>query len=296
MGSYIFSVPWLHSYVEKTCHEYRITAFTGLALLTALHVYLRVTSYQKIRQTILLCHLLIKVFIMYFIEIFVFRFACGLWLDICIIQLGDATLSDRQAQFVQSPMETIFLYWTTGIWSYFIASKLMHICLDILRPGLISIPTFPHSYNCEYEDLLKDKISMSICSYLVGCISMFCAYAFFSLVTLFLPFKIIGFLFGEYLTKNCKWSQILVNEHTTFNEDWEYYYSIYLVILFVVSLVIYFQAFEKENIKKLVKNTILLWTRLIARMCGLESILLADQNPDTATCLTKPVHFKARVK
>ena len=293
IGSYVLCIPYIHSYVEKTGHEDLITSFTGLVFLTIVHVSLRFSSFKKVRHTILLIHLVMKVLIMCLIGIFVFRFACGLWIDICTIQLGDATLSDRLSLFEQSPMRTIFSYWNQGMWSTFIVFRLMNAYLDTLRPGLISISFFRRSSDFVYEDILKEKISMSICSYLVRFIVMFCAFACVSLVTLFLPFKMIGFLFGDYSTKK---SQMNANDQMSFNEDPEFYYFLYSLILVLTNLGIYFIVFEKENIKKLVKNSIFLWTRLIARMCGLESILLADQNPDTATCLNKPVHFKMKVK
>ena len=69
----------------------------GISLVT-LHSLTKLLRFKKFSRVFGLCYVVIKVALLLVIEIVVFPVICGWWLDICSLNLFDATLKDRQAR------------------------------------------------------------------------------------------------------------------------------------------------------------------------------------------------------
>ena len=280
MGSYLLCIPWVQSYAEKTDHEYLITSFAGLSLLTILHVSLRFSPYQKVRQTILLCHLVMKVLMMLFFVVFAFQFTYGLWLDICIMQLWNTNVNVRLHSYEQLSIWTLFVYWFSGMLISNVILRLTYASLDALRPGLIVLPSLQKNENTP-QDIIKNLITTQISLYVCITMVIACVLISISFLTVFLPFKTIGHLF--------KCSEMQFGEALNTDD------ATYLIILILVNLALYFHIYEKERLIKLFKNTNMQWIRLNSRIFGLETYLLGDENPNIVTNHIKPTNFKTRV-
>ncbi|ELW70152.1 E3 ubiquitin-protein ligase MARCH6 [Tupaia chinensis] len=60
------------------------------------------------------------------VEIGVFPLICGWWLDICSLEMFDATLKDRELSFQSAPGTTMFLHWLVGmVYVFYFASFIL---------------------------------------------------------------------------------------------------------------------------------------------------------------------------
>ena len=283
MGRYALCTLDLQSSADKTGHKYLFTSLIGLALIAALHVSMRFSSIPRVRQTILLFYFSIKALLIWLIGLFAFQLTCGLWIDICYLQIFDVTLQDRLTSYQESPQTLFYLYWVQGF---------------VISYGILkSMAIFFHSYEkCEmyhsylhlWEELdfasfFKEMINVPVISYVAGFFLMFCAFASTSFVTVWLPFRLIKIQFGEY-------------EDISFNDAWSIDGSMYWTILVLANLVFYLQAFETERIQKLITDAIRVWAQFNIRVSGLEPILNElDRFPDKFKYKIRTVIYKAKV-
>lgn len=79
-----------------------------------------------------------KVLFFLLIEIIVFPLGCGLVLDISTCPLFGATLAERYASFLATPLSSAFIRWAVGtFWMFRFGLYVRHV-RSILRPGVLS--------------------------------------------------------------------------------------------------------------------------------------------------------------
>ncbi|EPY72931.1 hypothetical protein CB1_064113044 [Camelus ferus] len=86
---------------------------------------------MRSRRLLGVCYIVVKVSLLVVVEIGVFPLICGWWLDICSLEMFDATLKDRELSFQSAPGTTMFLHWLVGmVYVFYFASFIL-----LLREG-----------------------------------------------------------------------------------------------------------------------------------------------------------------
>ncbi|MEQ2242595.1 E3 ubiquitin-protein ligase marchf6 [Ilyodon furcidens] len=70
-------------------------------------------------------------------EIGLFPLICGWWLDVCSLEMFDATLKDREQSFDSAPGTTMFLHWLVGMVYVFYFASFILLLREVLRPGVL---------------------------------------------------------------------------------------------------------------------------------------------------------------
>jgi E3 ubiquitin-protein ligase DOA10 len=96
---------------------------------------------------------LLQVTFLLFVEVGVFPSVCGLWLDLCTLQLSDATIRDRQVLWQEAIFTCSFLYWLVGMFYILSISLFLTMLREVLRSGaasalfIVSPSLFPRPHN-----------------------------------------------------------------------------------------------------------------------------------------------------
>ncbi|CAB1349948.1 unnamed protein product [Coregonus sp. 'balchen'] len=112
-----FSVMGLgfEEYVQASQFEGLITTIVGYILLAMTlilcHGFAALVRFQRSRRLLGVCYIVVKVSLLVVVEIGVFPLICGWWLDICSLEMFDASLKDREQSFKSAPGTTMFLHW-----------------------------------------------------------------------------------------------------------------------------------------------------------------------------------------
>uniref|UniRef100_A0A8C5R3N6 E3 ubiquitin-protein ligase MARCHF6 n=1 Tax=Leptobrachium leishanense TaxID=445787 RepID=A0A8C5R3N6_9ANUR len=127
-----FSVVGLgfEEYVRASHFEGLITTIVGYVLLAVTlivcHGLAALVKFQRSRRLFGICYIVVKVSLLVVVEIGVFPLICGWWLDICSLEMFDATLKDRELSFQSAPGTTMFLHWLVGmVYVFYFASFIL---------------------------------------------------------------------------------------------------------------------------------------------------------------------------
>ncbi|XP_007954002.1 E3 ubiquitin-protein ligase MARCHF6 [Orycteropus afer afer] len=150
-------------HVQASHFEGLITTIVGYILLavTLIVCHLTVTlSPHSVAALMALCPPQVSLLVV--VEIGVFPLICGWWLDICSLEMFDATLKDRELSFQSAPGTTMFLHWLVGmVYVFYFASFIL-----LLREALGCALCCALRQALGYRDR-KDTIpppSMSLCA------------------------------------------------------------------------------------------------------------------------------------
>jgi len=100
-----------------------------------------------------------KVCLLLGLELIIFPTGCGWWLDLCSLQLVDATVSDRVSYLAANPWTAHFLHWLVGV------VLMLHICVivallrEIVRPEVLWFlrnPADPDEH--PFRDLIEEPV------------------------------------------------------------------------------------------------------------------------------------------
>uniref|UniRef100_A0A4W5M466 E3 ubiquitin-protein ligase MARCHF6 n=1 Tax=Hucho hucho TaxID=62062 RepID=A0A4W5M466_9TELE len=127
-----FSVMGLgfEEYVQASQFEGLITTIVGYILLAMTlilcHGFAALVRFQRSRRLLGVCYIVVKVSLLVVVEIGVFPLICGWWLDICSLEMFDASLKDRELSFKSAPGTTMFLHWLVGmVYVFYFASFIL---------------------------------------------------------------------------------------------------------------------------------------------------------------------------
>ncbi|MGH0142938.1 UNVERIFIED_CONTAM: hypothetical protein FKN15_030513 [Acipenser sinensis] len=130
-----FSVVGLgfEEYVQASHFEGLITTIVGYVLLAVTLIVCHieqglaaVVKFQRSRRLLGVCYIVVKVSLLVVVEIGVFPLICGWWLDICSLEMFDASLKDRELSFQSAPGTTMFLHWLVGmVYVFYFASFIL---------------------------------------------------------------------------------------------------------------------------------------------------------------------------
>ncbi|KAM9024347.1 E3 ubiquitin-protein ligase MARCHF6 isoform 7-T7 [Ara ararauna] len=194
------------------------------------------------------------------VEIGVFPLICGWWLDICSLEMFDATLKDRELSFQSAPGTTMFLHWLVGMVYVFYFASFILLLREVLRPGVL---WFLRNLNDPDFNPVQEMIHLPIYRHLRRFILSVIVFGSIVLLMLWLPIRIIKYLLPNFLPYNVMlYSDAPVSE-----------LSLELLLLQVVLPALLEQGHTRQWLKGLVRA----WTVTAGYLLDLHSYLLGDQ-------------------
>nr|XP_038957879.1 E3 ubiquitin-protein ligase MARCHF6 isoform X3 [Rattus norvegicus] len=194
------------------------------------------------------------------VEIGVFPLICGWWLDICSLEMFDATLKDRELSFQSAPGTTMFLHWLVGMVYVFYFASFILLLREVLRPGVL---WFLRNLNDPDFNPVQEMIHLPIYRHLRRFILSVIVFGSIVLLMLWLPIRIIKSLLPHFLPYNVMlYSDAPVSE-----------LSLELLLLQVVLPALLEQGHTRQWLKGLVRA----WTVTAGYLLDLHSYLLGDQ-------------------
>ncbi|XP_018121617.1 E3 ubiquitin-protein ligase MARCH6 isoform X2 [Xenopus laevis] len=261
-----FSVVGLgfEDYVRASHFEGLITTLVGYVLLAVTlilcHGLAAVVKFQRSRRLLGICYIVVKVSLLVVVEIGVFPLICGWWLDICSLEMFDATLKDRELSFQSAPGTTMFLHWLVGMVYVFYFASFILLLREVLRPGVL---WFLRNLNDPDFNPVQEMIHLPIYRHLRRFILSVIVFGSIVLLMLWLPIRIIKYMLPTFLPYNVMlYSDAPVSE-----------LSLELLLLQVVLPALLEQGHTRQWLKGLVRA----WTVTAGYLLDLHSYLLGDQ-------------------
>uniref|UniRef100_A0A8B9LPN8 E3 ubiquitin-protein ligase MARCHF6 n=1 Tax=Astyanax mexicanus TaxID=7994 RepID=A0A8B9LPN8_ASTMX len=264
-----FSVVGLgfEDYVRASHFEGLITTIVGYVLLAialiVCHVSLSTAlliKFQRSRRLLGVCYIVVKVSLLVVVEIGVFPLICGWWLDICSLEMFDASLKDRELSFESAPGTTMFLHWLVGMVYVFYFASFILLLREVLRPGVL---WFLRNLNDPDFNPVQEMIHLPIYRHLRRFILSVVVFGSIVLLMLWLPIRIIKHILPAFLPYNVMlYSDAPVSE-----------LSLELLLLQVVLPALLEQGHTRQWLKGLVRA----WTVTAGYLLDLHSYLLGDQ-------------------
>uniref|UniRef100_A0AAY4ACJ1 E3 ubiquitin-protein ligase MARCHF6 n=1 Tax=Denticeps clupeoides TaxID=299321 RepID=A0AAY4ACJ1_9TELE len=261
-----FSVVGLgfEDYVKASHFEGLITTIVGYVLLAitliVCHGLAALVRFQRSRRLLGVCYIVVKVSLLVVVEIGVFPLICGWWLDICSLEMFDATLKDRELSFESAPGTTMFLHWLVGMVYVFYFASFILLLREVLRPGVL---WFLRNLNDPDFNPVQEMIHLPIYRHLRRFILSVVVFGSIVLLMLWLPIRIIKHILPSFLPYNVMlYSDAPVSE-----------LSLELLLLQVVLPALLEQGHTRQWLKGLVRA----WTVTAGYLLDLHSYLLGDQ-------------------
>ncbi|XP_017283872.1 E3 ubiquitin-protein ligase MARCHF6 [Kryptolebias marmoratus] len=266
-----FSVVGLgfEEYVQASHFEGLITTIVGYILLAMTlilcHGLAALVRFQRSRRLLGVCYIVVKVSLLVVVEIGVFPLICGWWLDICSLEMFDASLKDRELSFKSAPGTTMFLHWLVGMVYVFYFASFILLLREVLRPGVL---WFLRNLNDPDFNPVQEMIHLPIYRHLRRFILSVVVFGSIVLLMLWLPIRLIKVLLPTFLPYNVMlYSDAPVSE-----------LSLELLLLQVVLPALLEQGHTRQWLKGLVRA----WTVSAGYLLDLHSYLLGEQEDNEA--------------
>ncbi|XP_067109319.1 E3 ubiquitin-protein ligase MARCHF6-like isoform X1 [Osmerus mordax] len=249
--------------VRASHFEGLITTIVGYILLAAslilCHGLAALVRFQRSRRLLGVCYIVVKVSLLVVVEIGVFPLICGWWLDICSLEMFDASLKDREVSFQSAPGTTMFLHWLVGMVYVFYFASFILLLREVLRPGVL---WFLRNLNDPDFNPVQEMIHLPIYRHLRRFILSVVVFGTIVLLMLWLPIRIIKLLLPAFLPYNVMlYSDAPVSE-----------LSLELLLLQVVLPALLEQGHTRQWLKGLVRA----WTLTAGYLLDLHSYLLGE--------------------
>nr|XP_015810788.2 E3 ubiquitin-protein ligase MARCH6 [Nothobranchius furzeri] len=266
-----FSVVGLgfQEYVQASHFEGLITTIVGYVLLAMTlilcHGLAALVRFQRSRRLLGVCYIVVKVSLLVVVEIGVFPLICGWWLDICSLEMFDASLKDRELSFKSAPGTTMFLHWLVGMVYVFYFASFILLLREVLRPGVL---WFLRNLNDPDFNPVQEMIHLPIYRHLRRFILSVVVFGSIVLLMLWLPIRLIKVMLPTFLPYNVMlYSDAPVSE-----------LSLELLLLQVVLPALLEQGHTRQWLKGLVRA----WTVSAGYLLDLHSYLLGEQEDNEA--------------
>ncbi|KAG9484621.1 hypothetical protein GDO78_007988 [Eleutherodactylus coqui] len=251
-------------FVKASHFEGLLTTIVGYVLLAVslilCHSLAAVVKFQRSRRILGICYIVVKVSLLVVVEIGVFPLICGWWLDICSLEMFDATLKDREVSFQSAPGTTMFLHWLVGMVYVFYFASFILLLREVLRPGVL---WFLRNLNDPDFNPVQEMIHLPIYRHLRRFILSVIVFGSIVILMLWLPIRIMKHVLPTFLPYNVMlYSDAPVSE-----------LSLELLLLQVVLPALLEQGHTRQWLKGLVRA----WTVTAGYLLDLHSYLLGDQ-------------------
>ncbi|XP_063075092.1 E3 ubiquitin-protein ligase MARCH6 isoform X1 [Engraulis encrasicolus] len=282
-----FSVVGLgfEEYVKASHFEGLITTIVGYVLLAitliVCHGLAALVRFQRSRRLLGVCYIVVKVSLLVVVEIGVFPLICGWWLDICSLEMFDASLKDRELSFESAPGTTMFLHWLVGMVYVFYFASFILLLREVLRPGVL---WFLRNLNDPDFNPVQEMIHLPIYRHLRRFILSVVVFGSIVLLMLWLPIRIIKHLLPSFLPYNVMLYRVSRGQRAASNGSHVLFpfalsdapvseLSLELLLLQVVLPALLEQGHTRQWLKGLVRA----WTVTAGYLLDLHSYLLGDQ-------------------
>uniref|UniRef100_A0AAQ4NX34 E3 ubiquitin-protein ligase MARCHF6 n=1 Tax=Gasterosteus aculeatus aculeatus TaxID=481459 RepID=A0AAQ4NX34_GASAC len=240
-----------------------VTTILGYILLAGVLIVCHIGIQHTLRREFNLYFCMSQVSLLVVMEIGLFPLICGWWLDICSLEMFDATLKDREQSFDLAPGTTMFLHWLVGMVYVFYFASFILLLREVLRPGVL---WFLRNLNDPDFNPVQEMIHLPIYRHLRRFILSVVVFGSIVLLMLWLPIRIIKLLSPTFLPYNVMlYSDAPVSE-----------LSLELLLLQVVLPALLEQGHTRQWLKRLVHA----WTFTAGYMLDLHSYLLGDHEDE----------------
>uniref|UniRef100_A0A8C5CK19 RING-type E3 ubiquitin transferase n=1 Tax=Gadus morhua TaxID=8049 RepID=A0A8C5CK19_GADMO len=248
----------LEENVKDSHFDGLLTTILGYILLAAaLIVCHRVHRTHMLGVCVL--YACVEVSLLVVMEIGLFPMICGWWLDICSLEMFDATLKDRLQSFDSAPGTTMFLHWLVGMVYVFYFASFILLLREVLRPGVL---WFLRNLNDPDFNPVQEMIHLPVYRHLRRFILSLVVFGSIVLLMLWLPIRIIKLILPTFLPYNVMlYSDAPVSE-----------LSLELLLLQVVLPALLEQGHTRQWLKRLVHA----WTFTAGYVLDLHSYLLGE--------------------
>ncbi|XP_065342730.1 E3 ubiquitin-protein ligase MARCHF6 isoform X2 [Cloeon dipterum] len=200
IGNYIVMGITIGPYVAASHFDGLVTTLVGYCaigvILVLLHAISKVLQLRKICRGLGLCYVVVKVSLLCVVEVGVLPLVCGWWLDICSLNMFDATLKDRETSFRQAPGTSLFIHWLVGmVYVYYFASFVL-LLREVLRPGVL---WFLRNLNDPDFSPIQEMIHMSVALHVRRLLMSAVIFGTAVLLMLWLPVHLLKMLFPGFL-------------------------------------------------------------------------------------------------
>ncbi|KAG8133167.1 hypothetical protein E2320_010979 [Naja naja] len=271
-------------YVQASHFEGLITTIVGYVLLAVSlivsHGVAALVKFQRSRRLLGVCYIVVKVSLLVVVEIGVFPLICGWWLDICSLEMFDATLKDRD-YFSLGKNE--LASWNGICLLFCILHPPSERSNQVLRPGVL---WFLRNLNDPDFNPVQEMIHLPIYRHLRRFILSVIVFGSIVLLMLWLPIRIIKYLLPHFLPYNVMlYSFFYSHSDAPVSE-----LSLELLLLQVVLPALLEQGHTRQWLKGLVRG----WTVTAGYLLDLHSYLLGDQEENENNANQQPNNQPAR--
>lgn len=232
--------------------------FVAFGLVT-MHSILRFTSLKRIRKTVGLSYIVLKVGLLMAVEIGLFPLICGWWLDICSLPLFGITPKGRKESFLYAPITSTFLHWLVGMLYVFYFAAFIILLREILRPGVL---WFLRNINDPEFHPVKEMIQVSTIRHLRRFLLSLVVFGTTVLILVWIPVQLMKLLASNLIPFN-----VSLSSDAPISEM-----SLELLLLQVI-----LPAFlEQGHTRRWLKGFIQLWADVVSYILDLRSYLIGD--------------------
>lgn len=249
--------------ISGTKFDGLIVIFVGYMIialgLVTMHWILRFTSFKRIRKTIGLSYIVLKVGLLMAVEIGLFPLICGWWLDICSLPLFGITPKGRKESFLYAPITSTFLHWLVGMLYVFYFAAFIILLREILRPGVL---WFLRNINDPEFHPVKEMIQVSTVRHSRRFLLSLVVFGTTVLILVWIPVQLMKVLSSTLIPFN-----VSLSSDAPISEM-----SLELLLLQVI-----LPAFlEQGHTRRWLKGFIELWADMISYVLDLRSYLIGD--------------------
>jgi len=227
--------------------------------LVAIHWAMKYTNVQRIRKTVGLCYVAVKVALLMAVEVGLFPLICGWWLDICSLPLFAMSPKDRKESFLYAPGTATFLHWLVGMLYVFYFAAFIILLREIQRPGVL---WFLRNINDPQFHPVKEMIQLSVLRHARRFMLSLVVFGTTVMVLVWIPVQLI-----KRFTKSLIPFNVSLNSDAPLSEM-----SLELLLLQVI-----LPAFlEQGHARKWLKSFIQHWVNAMSYILDLRSYLIGD--------------------
>ena len=249
--------------VSGTKFDGLVVLFIGYTViafgLVTMHSILRFTSFKRIRKTVGLSYIVLKVGLLMAVEIGLFPLICGWWLDICSLPLFGITTKGRKESFLYGPITSTFLHWLVGMLYVFYFAAFIILLREILRPGVL---WFLRNINDPEFHPVKEMIQVSTVRHSRRFLLSLVVFGTTVLILVWIPVQLMKIFSSNLIPFN-----VSLSSDAPISEM-----SLELLLLQVI-----LPAFlEQGHTRRWLKGLIKLWVDVVAYVLDLRSYLIGD--------------------
>ena len=258
----------LNHYVLATKFEGVLTSVCGY-ILVALgfllgHIIMQLAKiHWPIARLFGVGYIILKVGLLFLVELGVFPLLCGVWIDICSLKAFNSTLEIRKEKYFESPRLFLFLHWIIGIVFVFYLAHFLMLLREVVRPGVL---WFLRNLNDPNFNPINEMIHLPVFKHLRRFLFSIVIFGSTIIAVAWMPGQILRAIAPSFLPLNAA-----MNSTSPVGE--------FPMQLFVFQLIIS-GLVEQNGIRSKLKAVVKWCADVISRMLGIRSYLIGDVVPN----------------